>query len=92
MLRQVRITINNPTVCTRSGIPTATQICAGIITPARDSCQGDSGGPFVQRDPNTGQFFLSGVVSFGFSGCRGRGVYARVTAFEEWIESVITCI
>ncbi len=90
MLRQVRITINNSTTCSKNGIPTDTQICAGSINPFRDSCQGDSGGPFVQKDPDFfGQFFLTGVVSYGFAGCGGRGVYARVTAFEQWITTTI---
>lgn len=88
-MRQVGIPINDPSVCNYPGFPLATQICAGQRTlPARDSCQGDSGGPLVQKDTATGQWYLSGVVSYGV-GCGGRGAYARVTAYESWIAQTI---
>lgn len=67
---------------------TNTMLCAGAD--GRDSCQGDSGGPLVVPDGRGGHF-LAGVVSFGHSdGCAapGRyGVYARITAFNAWIDS-----
>ena len=62
-------------------------VCAG--EGGRDSCQGDSGGPLFVRGGPTGAL-LAGVVSFG-AGCglEGRpGVYARVSAYADWIYSV----
>lgn len=65
----------------------ATQLCAG--TGGSDACQGDSGGPLVLRTP-TGPVQV-GVVSWGL-GCgdpANPGVYMRVSAYSEWMRSVI---
>jgi len=61
-------------------------ICAGVEEGGKDSCEGDSGGPFV--DENGVQV---GIVSYGVGcGLAGfPGVYARVSNYMEWIESIL---
>ena len=64
-------------------------ICAGHGPKDRRSgCHGDSGGPFVcsSRD---GRYTLHGDVSWGSERCdskEGYSVFARTTAFVDWIE------
>ena len=65
------------------------QLCAGLEEGGRDSCQGDSGGPLVVRDANNCPRQI-GIVSWGGDGCASPGaygVYTRVTAFADWIQS-----
>ncbi|XP_048511334.1 trypsin 3A1-like [Athalia rosae] len=63
---------------------TERMICAGVLNAGgKDACQGDSGGPLALNGK------LIGIVSWGF-GCAHPsypGVYTRVTAFREWIET-----
>jgi secreted trypsin-like serine protease len=64
-----------------------TMLCAGLTNAAADSCQGDSGGPLTTTGATP---TLVGVVSWG-NGCalaKYPGVYARVSAFASWIQSV----
>ncbi|KAM7314543.1 serine proteinase stubble [Ixodes scapularis] len=66
-------------------------ICAGLAKGGKDSCEGDSGGPLVLKDPNTGQWSLIGIISWGI-GCalpNQPGVYTRITHFAEWIRQII---
>ena len=72
-----------------NGQITATMLAAGQQSGGIDSCQGDSGGPLVVFDGQE-QPHLAGVVSWG-EGCarpNKYGIYARVSEFAEWIESV----
>ncbi|MFZ1108816.1 MAG: trypsin-like serine protease [Rhodomicrobium sp.] len=66
------------------------QLCSGFEEPNRDSCAGDSGGPLVKGAG--GAVRQVGVVSWGASNCAGvpqsYGVYTRVAAYRQWIESV----
>ncbi|XP_077972000.1 trypsin-1-like isoform X2 [Styela clava] len=66
-------------------------VCAGIWSEGgKDSCQGDSGGPLF-AESSDGQYDLIGIVSWGI-GCgksKKPGVYTRVSAYIDWIESKI---
>jgi len=62
-------------------------ICAGGYV-GEDSCVGDSGGPlWTDVDSNP---VLYGIVSWGFDcGTDLPGVYVKISAYQEWIESKI---
>lgn len=72
---------------------TSSQICAGGVE-GIDSCRGDSGGPLVMEEltDGIGNYFLTGVVSYGPTPCGlpgWPGVYTLVSAYINWIESTI---
>ncbi|XP_078408809.1 serine protease 27-like isoform X1 [Cetorhinus maximus] len=91
-LLQTEVKVFNNSQC-QEVMPRITKqmICAGFFEGGRDACQGDSGGPLLCQDENSQAWMVAGIVSFG-AGC-GRpnqlGVYARTTAFQEWIGEVI---
>ncbi|XP_070505525.1 venom protease-like [Chironomus tepperi] len=61
-----------------------TQFCALGIN-KEDSCRGDSGGPVIYQ--KNSQYHLYGIVSYS-NGCGSiPGVYTKLDAFHEWIES-----
>ncbi|XP_060646974.1 melanization protease 1 [Drosophila nasuta] len=71
----------------------SSQICAGGVEGV-DSCRGDSGGPLVMEEitDGYGNYFLTGVVSYGPTPCGlagWPGVYTLVSAYIEWIDSTI---
>ena len=62
------------------GYITENMVCAGSAGHA--TCNGDSGGPLVCPDAN-GVGKLTGIVSFGYTGCTNAGVYAKVNKVLE---------
>ncbi|XP_054454414.1 LOW QUALITY PROTEIN: uncharacterized protein LOC129091022 [Anoplopoma fimbria] len=73
------------------GTVTDNMICAGVLAGGKDSCQGDSGGPMVNQQGSV--WVQSGIVSFGFGCARPNlpGVYSRVSSYQSWINSHISC-
>jgi secreted trypsin-like serine protease len=62
-------------------------LCTQVKNGGQSSCQGDSGGPLVAKKPD-GRFAQIGIVSFGGTPCdQGPSYFARVSAFESWIEA-----
>jgi V8-like Glu-specific endopeptidase len=67
-----------------------TEFVAGAVGLDKDSCTGDSGGPaYIDVD---GEWQLAGATSRGTSiaprTCGDGGIYTRVHAYVDWIESV----
>ena len=65
-------------------------MCGGFEEGKKDACGGDSGGPLLYGDDDSG-YVVVGVTSWG-DGCAKKsrpGVYARVSYFASWIESII---
>lgn len=70
---------------------TDNMICAAVPEGGKDSCQGDSGGPMVFYNETADEWQQIGVVSFG-RGCADAdfpGVYARVSRYTSWVESIV---
>ena len=83
ILHQARIDVLNASVCESDE---TLQICAGVISPIIDTCQGDSGGSFIVKGGSG--YYLAGFTSSG-EGCKGKGIYTRVSAYEDWIRETI---
>ncbi|EDV99046.1 trypsin-1 [Drosophila grimshawi] len=88
VLRAVTVPTVNQTQCQLDydsfGSITDRMMCAGLRAGGKDACQGDSGGPLVAHGK------LWGVVSWGFGCAKPEypGVYSRVAAVRDWIDSV----
>ncbi|XP_022176326.1 venom protease-like isoform X2 [Myzus persicae] len=90
-LMEVQIPISNITQCKQAysnykSVIDDKVICAGYPEGGKDSCRGDSGGPLMWSKRN--QFYLIGVVSYGFAECGDPGhpgVYTRVASYMDWI-------
>jgi hypothetical protein len=66
----------------------ANELCAGYFDGSRGGCHGDSGGPLVTQ--GSGLIEQVGVVSWGQGGsCGTYTVFARVSSFVPWIESIL---
>ncbi|UJR16589.1 hypothetical protein I4U23_003489 [Adineta vaga] len=78
--------------CTEFITNSNTQFCAGVDGGGKDTCQGDSGGPLMRYEPKQQRWILAGITSFGM-GCadpRYSGVYTRVSAYRDWLRSIIS--
>jgi secreted trypsin-like serine protease len=67
-----------------------TQLCAS--DPVMDTCQGDSGGPLEIKLHAKSKLipFVVGITSYGsICGAKIPGVYARVSSYIPWIESLV---
>ncbi len=88
VLREVRQQLSQDALCQSTWNATSQMLCAQTPsgdTTVRESCQGDSGGPLFTDSATPRQV---GVVSFGTTSCTEidkPGVYARVTAFDDWL-------
>jgi len=70
---------------------TNTLLCAADGLQQKDACQGDSGGPLVlEHDIVNNKYSILGIISSGF-GCATKtpGLYTRVAAYLDFIESVV---
>jgi len=70
---------------------TDAMICAGNLEEGgKESCQGDSGGPMICQRAG-GEWVHCGIVSWGIGCARPNypGVYARTSAFDDFIQSNI---
>lgn len=67
-------------------------LCGGVAAGGVDTCQGDSGGPLAIYNATSSKWILGGITSWG-TGCADKnypGVYTRVTAFVQWIQSIVS--
>lgn len=91
LLQKVTVPFVSSARCSAAypGKITDRMICAGYDEGGKDACQGDSGGPLFM---GTGaERTLVGVVSWGKGCARPNyyGVYSKVNAVTEWIDSTI---
>lgn len=61
------------------------EICSTALDSGQSVCRGDSGGPLVIDAGGTPK--LAGIASWASLACEDYGVFARVTAFADWISN-----
>ncbi|XP_042874556.1 transmembrane protease serine 11B-like protein isoform X2 [Penaeus japonicus] len=87
-LQEVALDVITVDLCkTTESLPSdTTVICA--LTANKDTCSGDSGGPLVTQLCD-GRWAQVGIVSYGFECARPSrpGVYTKVSAYFDWIET-----
>jgi len=60
-------------------------ICAGYENGDQDACQNDSGGPLMCQRASSCEWYLAGVVSFGYKCGETYGLYTNINLFADWI-------
>jgi hypothetical protein len=91
---EAQLPITEGEVCRASmgkDVDPASNICAGFAAGGVDSCQGSSGGPLAVVD-KAGRKYQIGITSWGY-GCgqpNKYGVYTRVSAYADWIQTVVS--
>lgn len=96
-LREVNVTTVSDRECNEAffgEIIEDVMLCAGTKPGGKDACQGDSGGPIFSVTESGSVDKQVGVVSWGF-GCGEPGVpgvYAEISAVEEWISNQICAL
>lgn len=98
-LKYVSIPVANRTFCQnwlqgkkidgQDPVFTENMFCAGSPHEWRDTCQGDSGGAFTVRDPETGRWVATGIVSWGIGCGDGYGFYTKVVNYLDWIRGIV---
>ncbi|XP_024935806.1 uncharacterized protein LOC107274845 [Cephus cinctus] len=96
-LQQLVLPVINEANCKRAltllgaPAPHSTNVCTGPLTGGYSACSGDSGGPLI-RKRSDGKNEIIGIVSWGVVPCGSVGapsVYTRVSAFNNWISSIV---
>ncbi|CAF2091537.1 unnamed protein product [Rotaria magnacalcarata] len=92
-LRQVTVkTIGEKeNMCKNSIYNVKLQFCAAVNDSEKDTCQGDSGGPLMYYSEEEQVWVLAGITSYG-RGCalsNYAGIYTRVSAYTNWIQSIV---
>ncbi|NXR26770.1 TMPSC protease, partial [Cinclus mexicanus] len=91
VLKEAQVGILPPSLCNSSqgyaGLVDDKALCAGAWAGGTDTCQGDSGGPLVCYHPDSDQYYLIGIASFGVGCGRPRypGIYVRLSQYRTWI-------
>lgn len=67
-----------------------TEICAMKPSSVANACYGDSGGPLMVLANQPKRYVQVGVVSWGCGRVGIPNVYARVSAFHDWIETTMS--
>ncbi|NXJ19799.1 ACRO protein, partial [Dicrurus megarhynchus] len=81
VLHEAQVRLLDPEFCGSAGAAVASpQVCAEHSRGGSGTCQGDSGGPLVCRDPDSDQFWVVAVTSWG-RGC----VFTPTWHFSRWI-------
>jgi hypothetical protein len=92
ILMEAQLPVESTTTCNSAGtLPLTVQssmVCAGFVGGESGGCHGDSGGPLIV--PNGAGWEQIGIVSWGVGGsCSSFTVFARLSQFASWIQSVI---